>query len=77
MPEIDFVLNRMRRKLSQQYDSTDFEPQSDLITTSQKVGIGTRLVEKPSKPALGEEICLSSPSNVSEISSAFDEICLC
>ncbi|CAH7683991.1 hypothetical protein PPACK8108_LOCUS17882 [Phakopsora pachyrhizi] len=42
----DFVLNRMHRKLSQQSGSTDFEPQSDLITISLKVGIGTRPVEK-------------------------------
>ncbi|KAI8444008.1 hypothetical protein BY996DRAFT_6468729 [Phakopsora pachyrhizi] len=41
-----FVLNRMCRKSSQRNDSTDFEPQSDLITASPNVGIGTRPLDE-------------------------------
>ncbi|KAI8452576.1 hypothetical protein BY996DRAFT_6415382 [Phakopsora pachyrhizi] len=66
----------MCRKSSQQNDSTDFEPQSDLITASPNVGIGTRPVEKPSGPALVDKIGLNYQNDVSEIGAASDEMCI-
>ncbi|KAI8444017.1 hypothetical protein BY996DRAFT_6426501 [Phakopsora pachyrhizi] len=68
----------MCRKSSQQNDSTDFEPQSDLITALPNVGIGTtRPVEKPSGPALVDKIGLNYQNDVSEIGIASDEMCIC